>query len=165
MRRNFLRGGFAALLIALAQPAAAQPVPEPGSRIEWPEVRLLDGRALKPADLRGRTVVVQYWASWCPFCGAQNPHVQKLHDAGRDRGLFVLAFSIDRTEEAARSYIAKHGYTFNVAMQTPEMERWFGRRRSLPETYVVDPAGRIVFAHSGEMFAEDIAALIRFAPR
>lgn len=162
---DILRGSLAAAVISLVPwlPAEAPKAAETGGRIEWGEVRLLDGRTLKAEDLRGRTVVVQIWASWCPFCGAQNPHVQKLHDAARDRGLVVLAFSIDRTEEAARQYVARHGYSFNVAMHTPEVDQWFGRHRTLPETYVVDPGGRIVLVHRGEMFPEDIAALARFA--
>ncbi len=136
---------------------------EIGSSVEWRDVRLLDGRILRAGQLRGSAVIVQIWASWCPFCGAQNPHVQKLHDAYGNRGLTVLAFSIDRTEQAAKEYLAKRGYTFNVAMHTAEVNRWFGRNRTLPETYVVDAKGRVVFVHRGEMFPEDIAALSRFA--
>ncbi|MDQ3215932.1 MAG: TlpA family protein disulfide reductase, partial [Pseudomonadota bacterium] len=93
-----------------------------------------------------------------------NSHVQKLHEAYRERGITVLAFSIDQTERAAREYLARKGYTFNVAMRTDAVDRWFGRNRTLPETYVVDSGGKLVFVHRGEMFPEDIAALSRFAP-
>ena len=146
-----------------AAPAFAQSPGEVGSAIAWRDVQLIDGRTLKAADLNGSAVIVQIWASWCPFCAAQNPHVQKLHDAYSSRGLKVLAFSIDQTEQAAREYVAKHGYTFNVAMRSDEVDRWFGRNRTLPETYVVDAKGKVVFVHRGEMFPEDIAALSRFA--
>ena len=146
-----------------AAPAFAQSPGEVGSAIAWRDVQLIDGRTLKAADLNGSAVIVQIWASWCPFCAAQNPHVQKLHDAYSSRGLKVLAFSIDQTEQAAREYVAKHGYTFNVAMRSDEVDRWFGRNRTLPETYVVDAKGEVVFVHRGEMFPEDIAALSRFA--
>ena len=146
-----------------AAPAFAQSPGEVGSAIAWRDVQLIDGRTLKAADLNGSAVIVQIWASWCPFCAAQNPHVQKLHDAYSSRGLKVLAFSIDQTEQAARDYVAKHGYTFNVAMRSDEVDRWFGRNRTLPETYVVDAKGKVVFVHRGEMFPEDIAALSRFA--
>jgi thiol-disulfide isomerase/thioredoxin len=132
-------------------------------RVQWTDVQLLDGRVLSAKTLQDNAVVVLIWASWCPFCGAQNPHMQKLYDAYRGRGLTVLAFSIDRTEQAARDYLAQRGYTFNVAMHTPQVDRWFGARRTLPETYVVDRRGEVVFTHRGEMFAEDIAALARFA--
>lgn len=152
-------------VLFMAGAARAQAAGEVGSVVSWRDVTLLDGRTLKAAALKGNAVVVQIWASWCPFCAAQNPHVQELHDAYSNRGLQVLAFSIDQTEQAAREYLAKRGYTFNVAMRSADVDRWFGRNRSVPETYVVDTKGRIVFVQRGEMFPEDIAALGRFAAK
>lgn len=148
------------LLGALAVPLAGN---ASGARVEWTDIELIDGRRLSAAELRANAVVAQIWASWCPFCAAQNPHVQKLYEGFGKRGLLVVAFSIDKTEQAARDYIARKGYTFPVAMITPKVDEWFGRRRSLPETYVVSRAGEVVFRHRGEMFPEDVAALARFA--
>lgn len=144
-------------------PALGQNAGEVGSVVAWRDVVLLDGRTLKAHELRSGAVVVQVWASWCPFCAAQNPHVQKLHEQTSNRGLTVLAFSIDATEQAAKEYLIKRGYTFPVAMRSADVDRWFGRNRTLPETYVVDAKGKVVFVHRGEMFPEDIAALARFA--
>jgi thiol-disulfide isomerase/thioredoxin len=156
---------FAGAVWLAAAPALAQRAGEVGSAVVWRDVALLDGRTLKAAELNGSAVVVQIWASWCPFCAAQNPYIQKLHAAYSGRGLKVLAFSIDETEQAAKEYLAKHGYTFNVAMRSSDVDRWFGRNRTLPETYVVDSKGRVAFVHRGEMFPEDIAALSRFAAK
>jgi thiol-disulfide isomerase/thioredoxin len=150
----------ALLLSAAALPLA---VGAGETRIAWTDVELIDGRTLRAADLQAGAVVATIWASWCPFCGAQNPHVQKLYDDYRGRGLAVIAFSIDKSVQAARDYIARRGYTFPVAMTSAQVEQWFGRRRTLPETYVVNRAGEMVFVHRGEMFGEDIAALARFA--
>jgi thiol-disulfide isomerase/thioredoxin len=151
------------LLLAAVGGLAWPLVPAAQSAVRWTDIELIDGRTLSAADLRSGAVVAQIWASWCPFCAAQNPHVQKLHEAQTGRGLRVVAFSIDKTVEAARDYVTRRGYTFPVAMATPQLDAWFGKRRTLPETYVVDRAGVIVFRHQGEMFPEDIAALARFA--
>jgi thiol-disulfide isomerase/thioredoxin len=134
------------------------------SRIRWSDIKLIDGRVLKASELQGRTVVVEFWASWCPFCMKQNPLIEKLHREAGD-SLRVLTFSIDTSEQAARDYLSKHGYTFTAAMAGPKSEGWFGRRIGLPVVHVVDPRGRIVFSESGEMFEEDVAALARFAAR
>jgi thiol-disulfide isomerase/thioredoxin len=150
----------ALLLAAVLTPAVALAV---DTRVHWTDIELIDGKRLAASELRANVVVAQIWASWCPFCGAQNPHVQKLYDEQFANGLRVVAFSIDKTVQAARDYVAKRGYTFPVAMATPQLESWFGKRRTLPETYVVARAGEIVFTHRGEMFPEDIAALARFA--
>ena len=153
LRRSLLIGALAALFDARAA----------GARVQWTDIELINGTRLAAAELRANAVVAQIWASWCPFCGAQNPHVQKLHDEYGSRGLRIIAFSIDKTVNAAREYVEKRGYTFPVAMATPQVEAWFGKRRTLPETYVVNRGGEVVFAHQGEMFPEDITALARFA--
>jgi len=135
-------------------------------RIVWTDLELVDGRVLKASELAGKTVIVEFWASWCPFCKKQNPHFQKLYEASRkDPKFAVLSFSIDKTPAAARDYLASHRYTFPAALAGAQSERWFGKRKTLPEIFVVDPQGRIVHAELGEIFEEDMAALARFAAR
>ena len=135
-----------------------------GDRVAWRDVALLDGTTLAASTLNeGPPVVVELWASWCPFCKRQNPHLQALAD--RHRGsLTVLALSIDKDPAKARAYMKEHGYTFAAAMAGDDAVRWFGTREGLPEAYVVD-RGRIVFREIGEMFPEDVAALGRYAAR
>jgi len=148
--------GMGAVLATRAADASRAP-------IAWTDVTLVDGSVLRADTLRGRPVVVEFWASWCPFCRRQNPQLQVLLDAQRTRGLRMLTFSIDRDPAAARAYVAEHGYTFPAAMASPASARWFGARKGLPMLYVVGTTGRIVFEEAGEMFAEDVAALARFA--
>lgn len=146
----------ASLLAAVALPTVAQ------ERMRWSDIVLLDGRTLTAAELERSTVVVQMWASWCPFCARQNPHVQKLHEQAGGK-LLVLALSIGKDAAVERDYLRQRGYTFAAAMAPAQSTEWFGKRRSLPEVYVVQPGGRIVLREEGEMFAEDVQALLRFA--
>lgn len=159
-RRRSLRALAAALGAAAFGPAFAAKV---GHHVDWRDVRLLDGRVLPASALKGRVVVVEFWASWCPFCARQNPLLQQLYEAQRGRGLDFLTFSIDREPAKARAYLTEHRYTFPAAMATATSEKWFGPREGLPELYVVDRDGRIVFREAGEMFPEDVQALARFA--
>jgi thiol-disulfide isomerase/thioredoxin len=156
MRRRDVLASLAALA-AGGGTARAQSAP-----VLWRDIALIDGRTLRAADLAGRPVVVEFWASWCPFCAKQNPAIEKLHRAGGER-LRVLTYSIDRTAQAARDYVSRHGYTFPVAMAGAQSEAWFGPRRGLPVVHVVDARGRIVYTEAGELFEEDVAALMRFA--
>jgi thiol-disulfide isomerase/thioredoxin len=132
-------------------------------RVEWTDITLIDGRVLRADELRTQAVVVEIWATWCPFCKKQNPHLQKLHETVGGKGLVVLTFAIDDDVKLVRDYQRRYGYTFAAARVSPQVERWFGKRRSLPELYVVDPRGRVVLREEGEMFPEDVAALARFA--
>lgn len=138
---------------------------EVGDTVRWEDVRLYDGGTMRATELRGRTVVVEFWATWCPFCKKQNPYLQRLHQKHGGKDLVVLTFSIDRAPEAVAPYMLEHNYTFPVAMAGEQSAKWFPERRGLPVVYVVDPAGRIVFHEAGELFEEDILGLSRFAAR
>jgi thiol-disulfide isomerase/thioredoxin len=159
-RRRLLIAFSVASLAAAPLVARAHEV---GQRIEWKDVTLLDGRTLAASELRGRPVVVEFWASWCPFCKRQNPLLQQLYEAHGGRGLQVLTFSIDKDPAKARAYMAEHRYTFPAAMADAAVARQFEPRKGLPELFVVGTDGRIVVRESGELFPEDMSALARFA--
>lgn len=159
IRTLFTRALLALALALPLLPLAAQ------ERITWSDIPLADGRVIKASDLNGKTVVVEFWATWCPFCKKQNPYFQKLHEKSQGTNLVVLTFSIDKTAEAVRAYQRTHQYSFPAAMAGAQSDRWFGKRKTLPEVFVVDREGRIVHAEGGEMFEEDVAALSRFAQK
>jgi thiol-disulfide isomerase/thioredoxin len=147
--------------LCVAGPAVAAPGRD--ERVQWTDVKLIDGILVRADELRQQAVVVEVWATWCPFCKKQNPHLQKLHETAGGKGLFVLTFATDSDARLIRDYQRRYGYTFAAAQISPQVERWFGKRRSLPELYVVDRSGRVVLREQGEMFPEDVAALARFA--
>ena len=153
--------GVLALVLLIGAPARA----EVGDRVVWTDARLHDGRTMKAEDLKGRTVVVEYWATWCPFCMKQNPYVQRLHEQHGGKELVVLTISLDKTIEAVSEYKKKRGYSFPTVMENEQTKAWFPKRKGLPVVYVVDPAGRIVFHEAGEMFEEDILGLVRYAKK
>ena len=106
--------------------------------------------------------MLEFWASWCPFCARQNPLIEALYREHRSRGLEVVAVSIDKTRKAAEDYIRKHGYTFKAGMINPAYETIFRLRKGLPQTYVIARDGRVVQFDMGEMFDEDIKAIARY---
>ena len=164
-RRRRLLTAAGAALAAGALPgavAAERAVPPLGSRIDLPPVRLLDGRQIEPAHWRGKVLVVELWASWCPFCARQNPEIDKLHRAHAASGLEVLALSIDRKSEDAARYLRERGYAFHAAMLDAKWEAALGRPKGLPIVWVIGRSGRLEQLEIGEMFPEDVAELARW---
>jgi peroxiredoxin len=106
--------------------------------------------------------VVYWWASWCPFCAQQSPEMQKLWAATRERGLQMLALSIDKNPEDARAYLQKKGYTFPAVWLSPALARSYAKPEGLPVTVVRGKDGRVVQAEKGQLFAEDVAELARW---
>jgi thiol-disulfide isomerase/thioredoxin len=151
------------LALSLAGAAAGATALEVGDTVRLPDVRTLDGRTLNAAALSGKPLVIEYWASWCPFCAMQNPRLQKLYERTRGTPLQVLTISIDKDPREAADYMRKRGYAFPATMDSPALQAVFGKPRGLPELYVIDARGRVVQKEVGEMLEDEVAALERYA--
>lgn len=179
LRRRHLQA-LAAGLAGLAVPAWAQsvadqvsaleqkdkkavPLPKVGAHFPLPAtIPLLDGSTLKTSDWDGKVVVVEYWATWCPFCARQMPHVETLYKKERARGLEVLALSIDKRASDISPFIKQRGYTFPVAWLSKDLARVLPKPPGLPVTIVIGRDGKVVMADSGELFAEDVAGIAKY---
>ena len=145
-----------------ADEARAGPPPAPGTRIDLPDLTLLDGQPLRAADLQGQVVVLYWWASWCPFCAVQTPLMDTLWKAQRTRGLSLVGLSIDKKPEDAQAYLRKRGYGFPSAWVTPALQRALPKPRGLPVTVVLGRDRRVVMSEAGQLFPEDVDAIARF---
>ena len=167
-RRTLLQ----ASALTLVTPAWAQgndgALPKLNSKLLLPDVKLLDGGMWTPQNSPARTLVVYWWASWCPFCAVQSPHIEALWRAQKANGLHVLALSIDRQEKAASDYMKSKGYTFPAGMLTADVAKMLPKPKGLPVVVVlkIDKTktreGIVVFAEGGEMFPEDIEGLKKY---
>ena len=137
-------------------------LPALGNAMVLPELTLLDGSVFKPASAEGKVTLVYWWASWCPFCAVQSPHIDTLWRKHRDKGLQVLALSLDSKAETAQAYIKKKSYTFPAGMVTAEVAKVLPKPKGLPVVVVRGRTGKVVFAEAGEMFPEDIEGLAKF---
>ncbi|MBC7610342.1 MAG: TlpA family protein disulfide reductase [Polaromonas sp.] len=145
------------------------PLPTVGSVLDLPDVTLLDGSIWRAADMQAnkgiKALVVYWWASWCPFCAVQSPHMETLWRAQKSNGLGMLALSIDKQESAASGYIKAKGYSFPAGMLTQQVAKMLPKPRGLPVVVVLkisDRKGKVVFAEGGEMFPEDIEGLKKY---
>jgi thiol-disulfide isomerase/thioredoxin len=144
-----------------AEDSAALP-PQVGSLLAVPDVSLLDGTTFRNDSARGQVLVLYWWASWCPFCAQQSPHMDKFWSAHKAGGLRMLGLSIDRRAEDARSYLARRGYSFPAGLVTPALARALPKPKGLPVTVLRGRDGRVLAAESGQLFPEDIEQFARF---
>jgi len=115
---------------------------------------LPDGSSVSLADYRGRPVLLNFWASWCPPCRAEMPSLQRLHETYAERDVVVLAVNLTSTErrpEAGEQYLAEHAYTMPSASDVDgEAMRDF-RVRAYPTSFAIDADGVIVGRYEGAM--------------
>jgi cytochrome c biogenesis protein CcmG, thiol:disulfide interchange protein DsbE len=110
----------------------------------------LDGRSVSLADLKGKVVLVNFWATWCPPCRAEIPDLIKLQDKYRDK-LVVLGVSEDEdaSPQEVKAFAAAQKMNYPVVMATPELAKIFKGVSALPTTFVIDPEGKIRQRHVG----------------
>lgn len=103
-----------------------------------------EGGRLSLADLRGKAVVVNFWASWCIPCRDEAPVLQKTYERYRDQGLVVLGIDVNDFKEDARSFMKRYGITYPVAYdgKGSTVGKW--GVRGFPETFFVDRSGTLV---------------------
>ena len=136
-----------------------------GDHLKIDQLTTVEGRQLSTSDLKGKYLVVQVWATWCPYCHRQNANLKELVRRTHGGNLQVIALSVDKKEETVQNYVKKNEINFPVAMMTPELDLAIGNRRGIPELYVIDPSGRVLQKDVGQMVDLDVFDLARFDRR
>ena len=124
----------------------------------------LDGETVMLSDFRGKTVVLNFWASWCPPCREEMPEFQELWEERGEHGsddlvMIALDFLVQDTETDARNFIEGNGFTFPVLLDTPDgsvADRY--RVRGLPATFFIDREGVVRGVNYGPVFGNLLPA-------
>lgn len=157
-----------------------------GVGIPAPEMTLsyLDGRQEQLSDLQGKVVLLNFWATWCPPCRVELPHLQDLYQAYQDDGLVVVGVSMDVGDPGlVERFLEQRGLTYPVAIGAPaEMEAIWSRVRSIatvdgfgeetpvpangsvalmPTTFIINREGMIHEKHVGPRTREQIEPRLR----
>lgn len=131
-----------------------------------PEIRLTDvmGQSLTSEKLRGKVLILDIWATYCPPCRLEIPGFVRLQKQYGPKGLQVVGLSVDDGPEVVREFMAELNINYPIAMATRELIEALGGADVIPTTFIVDRSGRIVERHVGYVdsgtFEEQIASLL-----
>jgi peroxiredoxin len=103
----------------------------------------MDGRTYSLEALRGKTVLLNFWATWCPPCRKEMPDMEALYRRFREKGLVVLAVS-DEDRETVAGFLAKQNYTFPVLLDPGRKTADAFSVEGIPKSFIFDPQGRLV---------------------
>ncbi len=120
----------------------------------------LDGRAGSLDALRGRVVLVNFWATWCPYCRHEMPAMEAFYRDHRARGFEILALSVDDDPDTVAAFMREKGYSFPVVMAGPELRQAFGKVTRLPTSFIIDRDGRIRHKVSGQVHYPRLEKLV-----
>ena len=126
-------------LPATGAPAAAWKLPD------------VNGKTVSSADFKGKVVVLDFWATWCPPCRAEIPGFIDLQNQYGKDGVAIIGASVDGKDEIAaiKKFVDKFGVNYPVVLADDDTVRAFGGVDALPTTFIIDREGRIVSRHLG----------------
>jgi thiol-disulfide isomerase/thioredoxin len=127
-----------ALLALSVAPAIAKQAPSFN-------VRTLEGKPLRLAELKNKPVIVDFWATWCGPCRASMPHLSSMQSRYEKQGLTVIGMSVDDGgPQGVRKFANQLGVKFTLAMANDEILDAYGPIRSIPTTFFINRKGDIV---------------------
>lgn len=147
MSISLKKGGVAAALFLLAALGCQKSASGAKASAEAaPDFTLTDisGKQVSLKDYRGKVVLVDFWATWCPPCRVSIPAMEELHKEYGPKGLQVLSISMDEETGLVAPFAREHGMTYPILLGAASdvSERY--RVRGIPALYLVDQDGKLV---------------------
>lgn len=124
------------------------------------ELTDLDGRPIRLADLRGKAVWINFWASWCPPCQFETPTVRAMDQRYRDRGLVIVAVQVQQTVEAGRDYADRYDLDYTIGADVTGAIFHTYHVFALPTQFFIDPNGVLRQIVNGPLSETRAAQLI-----
>ncbi|ADL11561.1 TlpA family protein disulfide reductase [Acetohalobium arabaticum] len=110
----------------------------------------LNGKKVKLSDFKGQVVFLNFWATWCPPCRAEMPHIQEIHQEKGNK-VKVLAVNVKESPKKVKEFMEKNGYNFTVLMdKTGEVANDY-LVRGIPKTLIINQERVITTEHVGSM--------------
>lgn len=121
----------------------------------------IDGKTISAADLKGKWVLVNYWASWCPACRAEIADLNAFYQANKNK-VILLGVNHDDAETPAelRAAVKKAGIHFPVLMSDPAERLGITGVTGLPTTFVLNPEGKLVKVLAGSQTKETLESAV-----
>jgi len=137
--------------------------PAPG-RVNYPvpdlELTDLDGEPVSLADLRGRVVLVNNWATWCPPCRAEMPELEAYYRKHKDDAFVLVGVNSGDQREDVVDFIRDYGLSFPVWLDPTGMALHVFKNNALPSSYVIDKSGTVRMVWMGAVSLEALEAYV-----
>ena len=121
----------------------------------------LQGQTQRLSDYRGKWVLVNFWATWCPPCLEEIPDLVDLHEAHRRTDLVVIGVALDSTEKSVREFVSRFAISYPVAVGDYEQAQQVGEVNVLPTSYLFDPRGELVSYQEGMLTRSSVESYIK----
>lgn len=145
VNRRWLSACAMVLALLSAAPVGSQRAGSPAPEIGLEDT---DGNVVRMADLQGKVVIVDFWASWCEPCREEIPFLNELKAEYGDR-LVVVGVNLDRDEDNMTEFLERNPMNFRVVHDEDQDVAGRYRPSRMPSSYIIDRAGVVRFVHAG----------------
>ena len=140
-----LKGGLAALLVLVVMFLGAGDVQAAKKMPSFSKKNVTDGSIVSSDAYKGKVLVVNFWATWCPPCRKEIPYLIKLQEKYREKGFSVIGISMDEGgRKLVNKFITKLKVNYPVIIGNAKIARGFGGVIGIPVSFVVDREGNLV---------------------
>jgi thiol-disulfide isomerase/thioredoxin len=121
----------------------------------------LQGKTQRLQDYKGKWVLVNFWATWCPPCLEEIPDLVDLHETHKNSDLVVIGVALDSTEKSVREFVVKKKISYPIVFGDYEMAEQVGEVEVLPTSYLYNPEGKLVSYQAGLLSRESVESYIK----
>jgi peroxiredoxin len=145
-------------LVGAKDPQTLTPVPDRPPAPDF-DLKDPDGKPVRLLDFRGKPLIVNFWATWCPPCREEMPSMQRAHAAVSKEGIGVVAINVGEDADTVAQFLASAQVQFPLPLDETSKVVMSYPVRGLPTTFVVDSDGRLAYVATGEREWDDPALL------
>lgn len=110
----------------------------------------LKGETISLSGLKGKVIIINFWATWCPPCREEIPGFLEVYDKYKDQGLVILGIALDNGgPDVVNPFVKNMAITYPVAMATQEIYQSYQPGQYIPATFIIDRTGKIKDKHVG----------------
>lgn len=143
---------------------AEEPAPSGDNLPAAPHFSLpnLKGKAVRLSDFRGKVILLNFWATWCPPCREEIPRFIELYNQYRGHGFQMIGVSLDTVGPAVvEEFARKYGINYPILIANEEVVEEYGGVRGIPTTFVIDRQGKVFQKYTGYREKETFERVLR----
>lgn len=126
-----------------------------------------DGKTVKLSDFRGKKVILNFWATWCPPCRAEIPDMEKFYEANKDKNVVILGVNLtqaEKTPESVPQFMKDNKMTYPILMDTKGLVGDQYQISAIPTSFILDTQGVIHEVITGPMTYQSMGNMMKNLP-
>ncbi|MDH5259646.1 MAG: TlpA family protein disulfide reductase [Gammaproteobacteria bacterium] len=122
----------------------------------------LNGKEHKLADEKGKWVIINYWATWCPPCVEEIPELIFFHDKHKNKDAIVWGVNFeDVPTKTVTDFLEEYMVSYSILLAEPGKYSYFGPMKGLPTTYFISPEGKLVHTKVGKVTVDYLEEIMK----